>query len=113
MPAAMQQQKQNGPRATPPNLKPQASPEFAISNRYSKLLEFLVTYTKQTVGSNSNRYKTTFRERHFLMVQRPRIIQGKVGLFVSVVTGEAERIDQAIELSSTELTLKEVIGAWF
>lgn len=47
------------------------------------------------------------------MVQRPRIIQGKVGLFVSVVTGEAERIDQAIELSSTELTLKEMIGAWF
>lgn len=34
MPAAVQQQKQNGPRATPPNLKPQASPISAISNRY-------------------------------------------------------------------------------
>ena len=53
MPAATQQQKQNGPSVTPPNLKRQASPISAISNRYNKLLEFRVTYTKHTTGANS------------------------------------------------------------
>ncbi len=32
-------------------------PVSAISNRYNKLLEFPVTYTKQTVTLISNRYK--------------------------------------------------------
>ena len=32
----------------------------AISNRYKKLLEFPVTYTKQTLGPHSNRYKNHF-----------------------------------------------------
>jgi hypothetical protein len=61
MQAATQQQKQkqNGPRVTPPDLKPQASPISAISNRYSKLLEVPVTYTKQTTDAHSNRYKNT------------------------------------------------------
>jgi len=57
MQAATQQQKHNGPRVTSPNSKSQASPISAISNRYSKLLEFPVTYTKQTAAPNSNRYK--------------------------------------------------------
>ncbi len=57
MQAAMQQQKENDPRATSPNSKSEASPISAISNRYSKLLEFSVTYTKQTVDPSSNRYK--------------------------------------------------------
>jgi len=57
MQAATQQQKQNGPRVTFSNSKSQASPILAISNRYSKLLEFPVTCTKQTAGANSNRYK--------------------------------------------------------
>ncbi len=57
MQAATQRQTQNGPRAIPPNLTPQVSPIPPISNRYNKLLEFRVTYTKQRTGANSNRYK--------------------------------------------------------
>src|SRR5579863_2785490 len=53
MQAATQQQKQNGPRVTSPNSKSQASPISAISNRYNKLLEFRVTHTKQTTGTDS------------------------------------------------------------
>jgi len=30
---------------------------LCISNRYTKLLEFRVTYTQQTTGLHSNRYK--------------------------------------------------------
>ena len=57
MQAATQQQKQNGPRVTFFNSKSQASPISAIFNRYNKLLEFLVTCTKQKTGPISNRYK--------------------------------------------------------
>ena len=32
-------------------------PISCISNRYTKLLEFRVTYTKQMTGVHSNRYK--------------------------------------------------------
>jgi len=32
-------------------------PISCISNRYTKLLEFGVTYTKQTTGTHSNRHK--------------------------------------------------------
>ena len=32
-------------------------PISCISNRYNELLEFGVTYTKQTIGVHSNRYK--------------------------------------------------------
>jgi len=57
MQAATQRQMQNGPRATPPNLAPQVNPIPPISNRYNKLLEGRVTYTKQRTDANPNRYK--------------------------------------------------------
>jgi hypothetical protein len=40
-----------------PNRTPNLGPFSAISNRYSKLLELPVTYTKQTTAPISNRYK--------------------------------------------------------
>jgi len=54
---AATQQKQIVPRATPSHWKPQVSPISPISNRYNKLLDFRVTYTKHRTGANSNRYK--------------------------------------------------------
>ncbi|HKV29230.1 MAG TPA: hypothetical protein VJN90_13240 [Candidatus Acidoferrales bacterium] len=40
-----------------PNQTPDFQSISAISNRYNKLLEFPVTYTKQTTAHHSNRYK--------------------------------------------------------
>jgi len=65
MQAATQQQKQSGPRATFPNPKPPVSPIAVISNRYSRLVGFLVTYTKQRTGADSNRYKNAVLTARF------------------------------------------------
>ncbi|HKV26724.1 MAG TPA: hypothetical protein VJN90_00450 [Candidatus Acidoferrales bacterium] len=40
-----------------------------ISNRYTKLLELPVTYTKQTVARHSNRYKNALSRNHFLALK--------------------------------------------
>ena len=40
-------------------------PISRISNRYSKLLEFGVTYTKQTTDVHSNRYKMALSRNRF------------------------------------------------
>ncbi len=45
------------PRKKSPDDTPNLEPFFAISNRYNKLLELSVTYTKQRTTLISNRYK--------------------------------------------------------
>src|SRR5487761_508332 len=49
--------RENGPRREIPSHTPVFQPISAISNRYSKLLELPVTYTKHTAALRSNRYK--------------------------------------------------------
>jgi len=60
---AATQHKRKGPRTDFPSHTPDSEPETPISNRYNKLLEFRVTYTKQTIGPHSNRYKKPFLPR--------------------------------------------------
>ena len=44
----------------------ESAPFLGHSNRYTKLLESLVSYTKKTVYTNSNRYKKRFSPRRSL-----------------------------------------------
>src|SRR5487761_394249 len=60
MQAATQYAVHNGPRRESPSHTPDSGPKTPISNRYNKLLEFGVTYTKQTTEPISNRYKIRF-----------------------------------------------------
>jgi len=50
-------QQRNGSHSGSPCHTP---PSQLISNRYNKLLEFPVTYTKQTIEPIYNRYKSRF-----------------------------------------------------
>ena len=70
--AAQQGLQKNGPQTE--TLNPDR-PSTPISNRYRKLLEPLVTHTKQTTASRSNRYKNRFSPRRFSSPIRPRSCQ--------------------------------------
>ena len=47
------------------NEYPRASTKSPLSNRYNKLLEFSVSYTKKTIAPHSNRYKMALSRNRF------------------------------------------------
>src|SRR5579863_9156345 len=66
--AGQQGLQKNGPRTESHNPALASSP---ISNRYTKLLESPVTYTKHMTAPRSNRNKLRFSPRHFSSSIRP------------------------------------------